>query len=90
MSHFSSVFLCVSKDSENFKCKEFNSFLEADDYYMNRFNYAIGYQRTMITSCKFIPSFMRTYQINKQLEKIFSSSFKTTIVNPNAHLCQDF
>jgi hypothetical protein len=43
-----------------------------------------------ITLCKYIPSFVKTYKINKQLEKIFNPSIKTSIVHPEIHLEPNF
>lgn len=77
---FSDILLCVSLDGKNFKCKQFDSFLEADDYYRANFKNTPNEKSTMIKSCKFMPDFIRQMKTNRQLEKIFNPRFKTKII----------
>lgn len=86
MSYFYDVFLCVANDGKNFQCKEFKSFLEADDYYTKNFYHrsSPSHRSTMITSCKFMPMPLRMYKINKKLENLFKPSFRVTLTDSMA------
>jgi len=86
MSYFSNVFLCSSDDKKNFKCKEFKSFqeaLEANKYYERNFNAPFykhtNHKSTVVLMCKFIPTKLQEYFINKKLEKIYGSNLGTKI-----------
>ncbi len=81
-SPFCKVFLCVSKDHVNFECKEFQSFLAADEYFEKKYPSKNDVKcSAMLTSCKFMPESLRMYNMNKKLERMFNPSFKTKIVD---------
>ena len=46
MSLFTNVFLCVSNDMKHFKCKEFESFKKADEYFKKYVNLSQALSRT--------------------------------------------
>ena len=69
---FSTVFLCVKeKNKHNFKCKEFESFLEADKYFNDTYK-DTSCQSTMTPVCKFMPAIAKRHVLQYKLANIFS------------------
>jgi len=83
MSYFSDVFLCLSNDGKNFECKQFKSFLEAEEYYERNCNTLpyqhVNHKATMIPMCKLMPTKLQEYFINRQLEQMYDPFFRTKI-----------
>jgi hypothetical protein len=71
---FSTVFLCVKeKNKNNFTCKEFVDYPEADKYFNDTyFNTGIGCQSTMLPVCKFMPEIVRRHVLQYKLANIFN------------------
>jgi hypothetical protein len=62
------VFLCLAKDN-NFECKQFKDFIEADGYFTDHCNYNV--KSTMIDRCKFYPDSLRAKTLKKELTSLF-------------------
>jgi hypothetical protein len=85
---FSTVFLCVKeKNKYVFTCKEFQSFLEADHYFKNKYTVvnnnliAVGYNHNptivsynpaVIPICKFMPQIIRRQILQFKLASIYN------------------
>jgi hypothetical protein len=71
---FSTVFLCV-KDARHskFSCKQFESFLEADQYFNNTYNDK-NVESTIVPVCKFIPAIAKRhflqYKISNHVNRV--------------------
>jgi len=66
------VYLCICYiNLANIYCnyKQFNSFLEADEYYINKYNTNINHISTMI-SARFIPRIFQKYYLNYKLSTL--------------------
>lgn len=77
--YFSDVLLCTAPDGKNFTCQKFNSFLEANEYFKKNFTRTQELKSTMLRSCRFIPTSLREWKVNRDLEKLFNPKFKTKI-----------
>ena len=65
------IFLCVKYKNKNYKCKGFDDFIKAEEYYRyntNKFNLASS---TMIPVFSYIPSFMKRSYLQYQLSNMF-------------------
>ncbi len=67
-----SVFLCV-KQSNNYNCYKFNSFIEADNYYYIK-NFNNNTPSTMVSIFKYLPIFIQNLFIDYKLKNIFVKS----------------
>lgn len=66
------VYLCICYiNLTNISCnyEQFNSFLEADKYYINKYNTNINHISTII-STKYIPGIFKKYYLNYKLSKL--------------------
>ena len=66
------VYLCICYiNLANIYCnyKQFNSFLEADEYYINKYNTNINHISTMI-STKYIPGIFKKYYLRYKLSNL--------------------
>ena len=75
----SNVFLCVSKEKNNFECKMFQSFLEADKYLDD--NYVLSetnYKTSLIPVCAYMPEFLTKYVLERKINNTFRN--KITII----------
>jgi hypothetical protein len=65
-----SVFLCVKLNNiNNFNCYKFNNFIEADNYYKNKYNN--NNYSTMISVFKYLPLFIQKFIIDYKLKNLF-------------------
>ena len=69
---FSTVFLCV-KDAKHskFTCKQFESFVEADQYFNNTYKDK-DVVSTMTPVCKFIPTIAKRHVLQYKLANLFN------------------
>lgn len=68
-----SVFLCIKKDIIHYECNKFNSFIEANNYFLENYKDVI-ITSTMISVCKYLPTFIQHYIINYKLRNLFVKS----------------
>ena len=73
----SNVFLCVS-DGIKFECKQFNNFIEADNYFTDQLKYDV--KSTMIDRCKFYPDSLREKTLKRELISLFKNVDDVKIV----------
>jgi hypothetical protein len=74
------IFLCVSKEENNFECKEFKNFIEADKYFNNNYPISLNIKSTMVSSCSYIPEFLTKISLGRKLEKTFNEKIKSVII----------
>ena len=76
------VYLCIcNKNHVNISCnyKQFNSFLEANKYYTNKYNNVDNKHISTMISTKYIPQIFKKYYLNYKLTKLllrFDENFK--------------
>ena len=64
------VYLCTQNPSSwHYECQMFDNFLQADDYYMKKYQNTRP-KSTMIPVCKYIPIFMHKSFLNHKLGKM--------------------
>jgi hypothetical protein len=61
-----SVFLCVKQNINNFDCYKFNNFIEADNYFIQKYN---NTDSTMISVSQYLPLFIQKIIIDYKLKK---------------------
>ena len=67
------VYLCIQKTPfQNFKCRKFNSFIEADMYYIHEYDQSKKYERsTLMPINKYTPNILRKSILNYKLRNLF-------------------
>lgn len=71
--YYDRVYLCIGKKSR-FKCKKFDSFKMADEFYKNNY---LGLNRSvMIPICKYSPHIFDKSVLNHKLNKIFVNNIE--------------
>jgi hypothetical protein len=73
-----SVFLCVKQNINNFDCYKFNNFIEADNYFIKKYNNdtlsTMIVISTMISVSQYLPLFIQKIIIDYKLKKLFVKS----------------
>ena len=67
------VYLCIKKDLVNFECQKFNSFIDADKFFMENYKDVI-IASTMISVFKYFPKFIHNFIVNYELKNLFIKS----------------
>lgn len=73
MNTYNDVFLCIKKDITHFECQKFNSFKEANNFYMENYK-NIVVTSTMLAVFKYFPTFVQEVIINYKLKNLFIKS----------------
>ena len=69
-----SVYLCIKeKNNNNFKCKSFENFLEANKYFRENYKLSDVNESTLIPICNFNP--FKKYFLQYRLSKIFNKVY---------------
>lgn len=66
------IYLCICDKNYldiSCNCKSFNSFMEANDYYMKNYNNNNQHISTMI-STKYIPHILKKYYLNNKISEL--------------------
>jgi hypothetical protein len=69
-----SVFLCIQKNINYFECRKFNDFIQANNYFIEKYKNDNTVVSTMISVCKYLPLFIQNYIINYKLKQLFVKS----------------
>lgn len=76
------IFLCVRTKLTLFECKKFKDFMEANKYFINKYNKNdekdINIISTMIAVNKYFPLFIQKYILEYKLMKLFCCTTFTT------------
>ena len=69
-----SVFLCIQKNINYFECRKFNDFIQANNYFIEKYKNDNTVVSTMISISKYLPLFIQNYIINYKLKELFVKS----------------